>query len=54
MTGLASKNQKLLAYANHMKGHSHWQCLASFMIVGDLRWLETKIWANFMQMHSDY
>lgn len=29
MTGLASKNQKLLAYANHMKGHSHWQCFAA-------------------------
>lgn len=29
MTCYTRKNQKLLAYANHIKGHSHWQRFAA-------------------------
>lgn len=60
MTGYARKNQNLLAYANHIKGHSHWQRFAGTeqvaVIVGEVTRDQNlrQIWANFMQFHSDY
>ncbi len=40
MTGYARKKQKLLAYANHIKGCSHWQRFAATeqdaVIVGEV------------------
>lgn len=47
---LVARNQKLLAYANHLKGHSQWQrFVAPCFNNGNLKWLETKMCNRFVQ-----
>ncbi len=51
MTGYARKNQKLLAYANHIKGCSHWQRFAATeqdaVIIGEVT-RDQKLWQTFL------